>query len=84
MLVMRLERLPGWVVDNATSVRDEVAPYVAMTRSERWAATRRCCQAAAAMLRFHRDPRRALEHRDPLPESTRRALDRLRRGGKIA
>jgi hypothetical protein len=31
------------------------------------------------MLQFNPDPRRALEYRDPLPESTLRALQRLRR-----
>ena len=80
MKPMRLEKLPGWVVDNSASIREEVAPYVGMTMSERWEATKRCCRAAATMLKFHRDPARALEYSDPLPESTRRALERLRRG----
>ena len=76
---MRLEKLPGWVADNAASIREEVAPYLCMTMSERWEATRRCCRAAAAMLGFQRDPGRAREYRDPLPASTRRALERRRR-----
>ena len=75
---MRLERLPGWVIDNDSSVREEVGPYVGLTMAQRWDATRRCCRAAASMLRFHRDPARALDHRDPLPESSVRALARLR------
>jgi hypothetical protein len=75
---MPLDRLPGWVIDDATSVREEVAPYVGMSMNDRWAATRRCCAAAATLLRFNRDPRRALEYRDALPESTVEALRRLR------
>lgn len=74
-----LERLPGWVVDNATSVRQEVAPYVDATAAERWAATRQCCRAALTVLRYHFDPSRALAFVDPVPESTHRALERLRR-----
>lgn len=77
---MRLERLPGWVIDNETSVREEVAPYVDMSMAERWRATRRCCEAAIAMLRFHREPESILAHVDPLPESTLRVLARLRQG----
>jgi hypothetical protein len=77
---MRLERLPGWVVDNDTSIREEVAPYVDMTMAERWEATQRCCEAAATMLRFHRKPETVFSHRDPLPSSTREALARLRSG----
>ncbi|HUH06116.1 MAG TPA: hypothetical protein VML75_29205, partial [Kofleriaceae bacterium] len=79
--VVRLERLPGWVIDNDVSVRDEVAPFVGATMAARWEATRRCCRAAATMLRFHRDPERALAYRDPLPESAVAALRRLRSSG---
>jgi hypothetical protein len=75
---VRLQKLPGWIVDNATSVREEVAPYVDLRIEERWRATQRCCRAAAAMLRFNRNPERALAYRDPLPESTLRELARLR------
>lgn len=78
-----LERLPGWVVDNATSIRDEVAPMVGKSMLERWDATRRCCAAASVMLRFSRRRERALEHRDPLPEGTTRALRRLRTSEQV-
>jgi hypothetical protein len=74
---VRLDKLPGWIVDNATSVREEVAPYVDLRIEERWRATERCCRAAAAILRFNRNPERALAYRDPLPESTLRQLARL-------
>jgi len=76
---MRLPSLPGWVVDNTTSVREEAAPYVHMSMAERWEATRRCCEAASAMLRFYREPSAALAYRDPLPPSTVQVLERLRR-----
>lgn len=75
---MRLERLPGWVIDNQTSVREEVAPFVHASMSERWLATQRCARAARKMLAFHPDPGRALRYRDPLPQSSIDALARLR------
>lgn len=75
---MRLSKLPGWVVDDETSVRAEVEAWVDATAAQRWEATRRCARAAAAMLRFHRDRTRALEWVDPLPASTIQALARLR------
>jgi hypothetical protein len=76
--MVRLERLPGWVIDNDESVREEVAPYGSATMAERWDATRRCCRGASAILRFHRDPAHVLAARDPLPPSSITALERLR------
>lgn len=73
-----LQALPGWVIDNETSVREEAAPYVRMTMAERWDATRRCCEAAATMLRFNPDPAPALAYRDPVPRGTALALAKLR------
>jgi hypothetical protein len=81
---MRLRTLPGWVVDNETSIREEAAPYIHMSMAERWEATRRCCEAASTMLRFNRDPAAVLAHRDPLPPSTVLALRRLRQVGMPA
>jgi hypothetical protein len=75
-----LARLPGWVIDNDASVREEVAPYVGATYAERLAATRACCRAAIRTLAFHFDPERALAYSDPLPPSTVAALERLRQG----
>ncbi len=75
---MRLERLPGWVVDDDTSVREEVADYVGATPERLWALTRMCARSAVWALAFHEDPRAALEARDPLPPSTVAALARLR------
>ena len=61
------------------AVTEEAAPFVAMSMAERWEATKRCCEAASAMVRFYRDSGAALMHRDPLPESSLRVLARLRR-----
>ena len=76
---MRLMRLPGWIVDNTTSVHQEVTSMVGASMAERWEATRRCCQAASAILGFNRDAAAARNYRDPLPESAQVALVRLRK-----
>lgn len=76
---MRLERLPGWVIDEDASIRDEVAEYVGKSPALLWEMTKRCARSAAWALSFHADPREALERRDPLPPSTLAALRRLRR-----
>ena len=75
---MKLDRLPAWVVDNATSVRREAEPYRALTPAARWEITRRCCRAALSMLRRSPHADRALTLVDPLPQSTIDALARLR------
>lgn len=75
---MKLERLPAWVVDNATSVRREAEPYRAMTPAARWEITHRCCRAALSLLRRSPYAERALTLVDPLPPSTIQALARLR------
>jgi hypothetical protein len=74
----RLAKLPGWAIDDEASVRAEVADWVDASSTERWSATRRCARAAASLLRFHADRSKALEWVDPLPESTRQAIERLR------
>jgi len=73
-----LDRLPGWIVDNATSVRREVADQIGTSMIERWEATRRACRAARAILRFHARAESVLANPDPLPASSLRALERLR------
>lgn len=75
---MRLEKLPGWVVDDATSVRDEVAEYRGVSAERLWELTRACARASAWTLGFHEDPKAALERVDPVPASTLEALARLR------
>ena len=73
-----LARLPGWVVDDATSVRNEAAPYRDMTPTERGALLAAACRSAARILRSRADAAQILELRDTLPESSERALERLR------
>lgn len=74
-----LAKLPGWVVDDRTSVREEVAEWAGLSPAERWQLAVRCSRDAmwAASASGHRD--RILSHVDPLPESTVVALSRLRR-----
>ncbi len=71
--------LPGWVEDDAESVRAEAAPYIGMTPEERARHLKAACRAAARMIRSRADAERVLAFEDPLPDSSRRALERLRR-----
>lgn len=76
---MVLAKLPGWVVDDATSVREEVAHLVETTPSERWRMVELCARDALWALRAGDRAEQALAYRDPLPPSTVAALSRLRR-----
>lgn len=76
---MRLDKLPGWVVDEESSVKEEVAPYVDATPQQLWRHTEACAKDAMWAVRASGFPERVLAHRDPLPESTVRAMARLRR-----
>lgn len=71
--------LPGWVVDDRESVREEAAPYRLMTPEQRGALMAAACRAAARLLSVREDRRKVLNFRDPLPPSTLLALQRLRR-----
>jgi hypothetical protein len=80
-------RLPKWVVDNQSSLRDEAAPYIGLSPEERVRLLAAACRAGARLLRARPDAARLLDGIDPLPESTERALHRLRalkRGGYAA
>lgn len=70
--------LPAWAVDNASSLREEAAPYVGLTAEERARMLAAACRAGARLLRARSDAARILDHVDPLPESSERALVRLR------
>jgi hypothetical protein len=70
--------LPKWVVDNASSLREEAAPYVGLTPQERAVMLAAACRAGAKLLRARADAARILDRVDPLPESSERALARLR------
>jgi hypothetical protein len=69
---------PPWVVSNEESVRREVERYRGMTTSERGAILYAVCEAAGMLSADPERFERARLWRDPLPESTVRALTRLR------
>jgi hypothetical protein len=73
-----MARLPGWVVDNRTSVEREASAYLTLTPEQRWRATAAACRSAARQLASRQDRSRLLEYRDPLPDSSIIALRRLR------
>jgi hypothetical protein len=78
-----LAKLPGWVVDDVGSVRAEAAPYRDMTPERRAVLLAAACRASAKMLRARVDGARVAEYRDPLPESSKVALERLRRASTV-
>ena len=71
-------KLPGWVVDPKVSLREKCEPYRHMTPEERARDLWDVCAAAAQLLSLNPNRSRVLSLVDPLPESTRRALARLR------
>jgi hypothetical protein len=73
-----LTKLPGWIVDDATSVREEVADWVNASPAERWRLARLCARDALWAARASGMRERILEQVDALPESSIRALARLR------
>jgi phosphopantetheinyl transferase len=72
--------LPGWVVDNQTSVQREAAEYRHMSQSEKAKILASLCRWSAKQLALRSDRQQLLDYRDPLPESSRAALARLRKG----
>jgi hypothetical protein len=70
--------LPKWVTDNAESLRDEARDYVALTPAQRGALVAIACRTGAKLLRARPDAALVLERVDPLPESSERALTRMR------
>jgi hypothetical protein len=78
-----MTQLPPWVTDNRTAVAREAAPYRDMSPEARWRATAAACRAAARQLAGRADRERILAFRDPLPESSRAALARLRALAKV-
>jgi hypothetical protein len=71
--------LPGWVVDDVTSVRREVEDWKATTPAERWRLAVLCSRDAVWAAKASGNPQRIFDHVDRLPDSTVRALERLRR-----
>ncbi len=74
-----LSKLPGWVVDDVTSVREEVADWVDMTPAQRWQLAKLCARDAMWATTLSGQRQRILDRIDPLPESTVAALARLRK-----
>jgi hypothetical protein len=74
-----LEKLPAWVVDDVTSVREEVKEWRGLTAAQRWRLARACAKDALWAARASGMVDRILDRVDPLPESSLRALERLRR-----
>jgi hypothetical protein len=72
-------QVPGWVVDDVTSVRNEVAEWRGLSRAQLWELAKRCSRDAAWAIRASGRAERILAHEDPLPQSTVHALERLRR-----
>ena len=71
-------QLPGWVVDDVTSVREEVEDWRGLKPAELWRLARACTRDAMWAARASGIKGRILDHVDPLPESSVRALERLR------
>lgn len=71
-------KLPGWVVDNRTSVRREAEPYRNLTPEGRLAILDSLCQDAMDILASRPDRETVLKYRDRLPQSSLAALRRLR------
>lgn len=60
------------------SIRQDVAPYVGKSAAELWRDVEDCAHDAMWAARASGIADRVLAHQDPLPESTLRALERLR------
>ena len=78
MCRVKLKELPGWVVSDEDSVREEVASWVGTTEAERWVLARHCARDVLWALGMSDRAAQALDHEDPLSPSTVAALLRLR------
>jgi hypothetical protein len=65
-------------VPSALGLMNEVEPYRSLTPADRARLLAAACRAGAELLRSRPDAERAAAFEDPLPESTVRALARLR------
>jgi len=73
-----LDALPGWVIDNASSVAREAEPYVALDPDERARLLVKLCRTAMSIARGRPDSATVFAYRDRTPASTEQALERLR------
>lgn len=76
---LMLAKLPGWVIDDAASIRAEVAEWRQLSEAERWRLAVLCSRDALWAIRASGEAGRILERTDPLPSHTVEALARLRR-----
>jgi hypothetical protein len=74
-----LSKLPGWIIDDAESVREEVADWIDMTSAERWQLAKLCARDVVWAASASGRREQILAHQEPLPPSTIVALERLRR-----
>jgi hypothetical protein len=74
-----LTKLPGWVIDDDASVREEVAEWRGLKPAELWRLARLCSRDAMWAARASGNPQRILDQVDPLPASSIAALRRLRK-----
>lgn len=74
-----LSRLPGWVIDNAESVRREAVAYRGLSIEKKLELVASACRTAALLIRASPNRGRALSYVDPLPRTTVLALARLMR-----
>ncbi len=72
-----MDSVPRWVVPEAESLEEEVAPYRSMSEEQRLTHLAAACRAGAKLLHLREDAAVALNYRDPLPASTVHALARL-------
>ncbi len=73
-----LPKLPGWVVNNATSVREECADYRDMTLEQRGQVLSSVCRTVVSLALGRADRDVVFGWRDKLPASTVAALERPR------
>ena len=71
--------LPGWIISDEESVRNEVSEWRHMTPAKRWSVAKSCARDMRWAVRLNKNPQRILDQIDPLPKSTEVALARLRR-----
>ena len=77
-LILHGVNLPGWVVDNRTSVLREAEPYRAMTCEQRLKLMSLLCDDAVKQVNAREDRDAVVRYREPLPQSSVEALARLR------
>jgi hypothetical protein len=70
--------LPPWATADRASIERQAARYRSLTPEERARELAAVCRAAARLVASRPDRAEILAHRDELPESSRRALARLR------